>query len=92
MDDVLDIERRCGRGFNMPYEKTAPRTIRTAKKRGWHVVEVPRNYADKNVSWLGLCIWTDRHATGRYINNFAIFKFAFQNEADASMFIWEWCL
>jgi hypothetical protein len=92
MDNLRDTAAACGRGHNVKYEKTAPRTIRTANKRGWHVIEVPRNYVDKNVSWLGLCIWTDRHATGRHLNNFAMRKFAFQNDADASMFLFQWCL
>ena len=69
--------------------KRKPRDIRSAKRQGWTVVE-PKNYAGKNVSYLGLMIWTDRNAKGRYVSSFSPTRFAFENEGDASWFALKW--
>jgi len=66
-----------------------PRDIRGAVRRGWTVIEV-KNHAKKNVSYLGLQIWTDRNAKGRYVSRFSPTKFAFELEKDASWFALKW--
>lgn len=75
----------------MGMKKGTPRTVRGAARRGWRVIE-PKNYSSKNVSWLGLCIWSDRHMKGRFVNNFVENKFAFELDEDASHFLMKWCL
>lgn len=69
-----------------------PRTIRGARKKGWHIVKVPNSYVEKNVSWLGLQIWTMRQAKARFVSNFAMREFAFEDTDDASWFTMKWCL
>ena len=69
--------------------KRKPRDIRSAKRQGWIVVE-PKNFAKINVSYLGLLIWTDRNAKGRYVSKFDPTKFAFELERDASWFALRW--
>lgn len=66
-----------------------PRSVRGAKRRGWTMIE-PKNYADKNVSYLGLQIWTDRNAKGKYVSSFEPTKFAFELDRDASWFALKW--
>lgn len=66
-----------------------PRTVRSARKRGWRVVTA-KNYLDKNVSWLGLVIWSDRTLKGRFVNNYANHEFAFERDEDASIFVLRW--
>lgn len=66
-----------------------PRSVRGAKRRGWTVVE-PKNYADKGASYLGLMIWTDRNAKGKYVSSFEPTRFAFENEGDAAWFALKW--
>lgn len=66
-----------------------PRDIRSAVRRGWTVIDV-KNHIDKNVSYLGLQVWTDRNAKGRYISRFMPTKFAFENESDAAWFALKW--
>ena len=69
--------------------KNKPRSVRGALRRGWTVIEV-KDYAGKNVSYLGLQIWTDRNAKGRYVSSFSPTKFAFEREEDASWFALKW--
>jgi hypothetical protein len=66
-----------------------PRDIRSAVRRGWTVVE-PKNYSDKCVSYVGLKIWTDRNAKGKYVSSFMPTKFAFENDGDAAWFALKW--
>lgn len=86
------------RSFALPYLRTNPRTVRTAERRGWHVVDVPtdKNWCDRatgnQTSWLGLQIWTDRHSSGYWVSNLPTKKFAFENAEDASKFLFQWCL
>ena len=72
-------------------KRNNPRSVRGAERRGWRVLEV-KDYAKKNVSWLGLCIWSDRHMKGHYVQNFQSHKFAFERDEDASHFLMKWCL
>lgn len=76
-----------------PYNKTNPRSVRGAERKGWHVVEVPRNYHEKhNLSWLGVEIWAGRNTNGYFISNFATRRFAFERDDDASKFIFQFVL
>lgn len=83
--------------FALPFLKTNPRTVRGAERRGWHVVELPREvWIDRGTgnqtSWLGLQIWTDRNSDGYWVSSFGIRKFAFEKVEDASKFLFQWCL
>jgi hypothetical protein len=66
-----------------------PRDIRAARRREWTVIRT-EEYRDKNVSWLGLMIWTDRNAIGKYVCSFSTREFAFELEKDASWFALKW--
>ena len=68
-----------------------PRDVRGAKRQGWIVVEPQGSLYEKGVvSYLGLMIWTDRNAKGRYISSFQPTRFAFETERDASWFALKW--
>lgn len=68
-----------------------PRDIRSAKRQGWTVVEPQGTLYEKGVvSYLGLMIWTDRNAKGRYVSSFQPTRFAFESERDASWFLLRW--
>jgi hypothetical protein len=67
--------------------KNNPRSVRSAVRRKWKVVEVKHR---DDVSYLGLQIWTDRNAKGRYVSSFSPTKFAFEREEDASWFALKW--
>ena len=69
--------------------KNKPRSVRGALRRGWTVVKV-KDYAGKNVSYLGLQIWTDRNVKGKYISSFMPTQFAFELEKDANWFALRW--
>jgi hypothetical protein len=70
-------------------KKNYPRNIRGAVRRGWPVIR-PEGFIDKDVSWLGLLIWTDRNAKGRYVCSYNTCEFAFELERDASWFALKW--
>ena len=72
--------------------RTLPRSIRGARKKGWHVVKVPDSYREKNVSWLGLEIWAHRQSKSFFVCNFAMREFAFKSTEDATWFTMKWCL
>lgn len=75
------------------YKKTNPRSVRGARKKGWHIVSLPADTLDKhNVSWLGLEIWSMRQTRGNFVTSFANREFAFENTEDASWFTMKWCL
>ena len=79
--------------INRPWRATNPRTVRGARKKGWHIVKVPGLYRENyNTSWLGLEIWTLRQTKGNFVNSFALREFAFENAEDASWFTMKWCL
>jgi hypothetical protein len=46
---------RC---LNLPYKPHNPRSVRGARKRGWHVVDIDlgRLRSERDVSWLALCM------------------------------------
>lgn len=67
--------------------KNNPRSVRGAVRRKWTIVEVKHR---DDVSYLGLQIWTDRNAKGRYVSSFSPTKFAFEREEDASWFTLKW--
>jgi len=76
-----------------PYRKTNPRTVRGARKKGWHVIKVPNSYIEKHsTSWLGLVMWATHKTKGNFVNNFAMREFAFETTEDASWFTMKWCL
>ena len=72
-------------------KRKLPRSVRGARKRGWRVVAA-KNYADKNVSWLGLHIWSDRSLKGHFVSSYSNHEFAFEREEDASHFVMKWCI
>ena len=80
------------RGFRLPYQASNPRTVRGAKKRGWHVVKcgsrAVRN-GEVVASWLGLNIWADCNC-GYFVSSFALGTFAFENASDAMIFQLKW--
>ena len=76
-----------------PYKKTNPRSVRGARKRGWHVVKVPANTLEKhNVSWVGLVMWSTHKTRGNHVNSYTNREFAFEQVEDASWFTMKWCL
>lgn len=76
----------------MKKRKNYPRTIRGAERRGYTIVDVPADFHTKfKVSWLGVCIWTERWSKAHYVDNFMQRKMAFENSDDAAMFILKWC-
>lgn len=77
------------RNFGLPYKATNPRSVRGAKKRGWHVVQV-RNDVNRDLSWMGLCIWADSRLGGYWVNSFSLREFAFESGADALVFKLKW--
>jgi len=79
--------------WNGPYKPNNPRTIHGAQKRGWHVVQVPRNYMDRyDITWLGIGLWASRHSNGYFLDNFLLRQFAFERDEDASKFIFQFAL
>lgn len=63
--------------------KRNPKSLRTAIKYGWHVVQVKRH---QRLSWMGIIISIDRMAKGRYLrfyNNSGGGTMAFENAHDA---------
>lgn len=89
--ETSGLQKCIGRGDKIDL-RTLPRTIRGARKKGWHVVKVPNSYVEKNVSWLGLDIWAMRQSKGFHVCNFAMREFAFENTEDATWFTMKWCL
>ena len=78
---------------NNPYRRTNPKTVRGAIKKGWHIVDVPRNTLEKfNTSWMGLEMWTVHQTKGSFVTCFPNRKFAFELVEDASWFIMKWCV
>lgn len=77
------------RNFGLPYRPTNPRTVRGAKKRGWHIVQVDLKKLS-DVSWVGLCIWCERALGGYWVNSFHYRQFAFESGADATAFKLKW--
>lgn len=78
---------------NRPYRKTNPRTIRGARKKGWHIVDVPNTYLEKaNLSWMGLEMWATHKTKGNFVTCFVTRQFAFETVEDASWFTMKWCL
>lgn len=68
-------------------DRKDPRSVRGAEKRGWKIVEVKHR---NDVSYLGLIIWTDRSAKGKYISSFSPTRFAFELDGDAAWFALRW--
>ncbi len=77
---------RC---LNGPYKPSNPRSVRGARKRGWHMVQVNSNYVEQ-VSWVGLCIWAERMIGSYWIASFGTRTFAFESGADATLFQLKW--
>lgn len=79
------------RNLYKPYKANNPRTVRGAKKRNWFVVDVPFDVLTrKQVSWLGLELWAERHSEGYWVSSYMNREFAFESEQDASKFIVQW--
>ena len=89
--ETSGLQKCIGRGAKLD-RRSLPRTIRGARKKGWHIVKVPNSYVDKNVSWLGLEIWTMRQTKAHFVCNFAMREFAFETTEDATWFTMKWCL
>ena len=67
--------------------------MRTAVRAGWHVIEITNDTRQsRNISHLGLMIWTDANKIGRYITSYNghLSKFAFERIEDAAMFTLKW--
>lgn len=77
------------RNLSLPYKSTNPRTVRGAKKRGWHVISPKPSYVEKT-SWLGLNIWCDRGTAGYWVSSFGLREFAFEKGSDAMAFQLKW--
>ena len=81
------------RSLHQPYKPVNPRTVRGAKKRNWSIVDVPSDVMGrKQVSWLGLEMWAQRHSKSYWVSSFMNRQFAFELEQDASAFIFQWTL
>lgn len=78
------------RNLYLPYKPTNPRTVRGAKKRGWHVVHVELNNLKDRISWVGLCIWCEINVGGYWVNSYHHREFAFETGADATAFQLKW--
>lgn len=80
------------RGMNLPFDKTNPRSVRGARRRGWHAVTVPDNFAEKlGLSFLGLLLDADRQCKGYYVYSYLPKPcFAFENIDDAAFFTLKW--
>lgn len=75
------------------YRRTNPKTVRGAKKKGWHVVDVPNRYLENhNVSWMGLEMWACHKTKGNFVTCFPNRQFAFELVEDASWFTMKWCI
>ena len=74
-----------------PYRRTNPRTVRGARKKGWHIVKVTdRTVENFNTSWCGVEMWNARQAKGNWCSSFMLREFAFENVEDASWFTMKW--
>ena len=75
-------------------KKSKIKSIRTAKRRGWYLVEMGINDRVKhNVGHVGLMIWSDRNLQGRYVANYQdgyLSRFAFELIEDAAFFKLRW--
>lgn len=78
------------RNLYLPYRPNNPRTVRGAKKRGWHVIKVDMSKLQDQVTWIGLCVWSDRYLNGYWLNSYFHREFAFESGADATMFQLKW--
>lgn len=76
---------RC---LNLPYKSHNPRSVRGAVKRGWHVVEI--DLRKRDVSWLTLCLWSERGLGGYWVASHYLKQFAFESGADAVAFKLKW--
>ena len=75
----------------MTRRKGTPINIRGAIRRGYTIVEVDMDKLHQaEISWLGLCIETDRVAKNHFVESFMQRKFAFQSDADAAWFKLKW--
>jgi len=71
------------RSLYLPYKSSNPRSIRGAKKRGWHAIKTKDT---NNTSWLGKNMWCERVCAGYWISSFMLREFAFEKPADATAF------
>ena len=78
------------RSLYLPYRPTNPRSVRGARKRGWHVVQVDLGKLQDRASWLGLSIWCERAMSSYWVNSFTLREFAFESGADALAFKLKW--
>jgi hypothetical protein len=78
--------------LNLPYKRNNPRSVRGARKRGWHVVDIDlgklRN--ERDVSWMALCMWADSGPSGYWVASHWLHQFAFESGADAVAFKLKW--
>ena len=78
------------RSHSLPYKPSNPRTVRGAKKRGWHVVKADKVKWKQDLSWLGLCIWTEKTSAGYWVASWHNSEFAFEHSRDATAFTLKW--
>ena len=78
--------------LKLPYKRNNPRSVRGARKRGWHVVDVDlrKLSGERDVSWMALCIWIDRSPCGYWVASHWLRQFAFESGADAVAFKLKW--
>ncbi len=70
-------------------KRSYPRSVRGAGRRGWTVIR-PEGFKDRDTSWLGILIWPDKNAHGRYVCSYNTSEFAFELEKDAAWFALRW--
>jgi hypothetical protein len=80
---------RC---LNLPYKPHNPRSVRGARKRGWHVVEVDLQKLSyqRNIGWMTVCLWAERDLGGYWVASHWLRQFAFESGADAVAFKLKW--
>ncbi len=76
---------RC---LHLPYKSRNPRSVRGAVKRGWYVVDV--DLRKRDVSWMALCLWSERGLGGYWVASHWLKQFAFESGADAVAFKLKW--
>ncbi len=78
------------RSHSLPYKASNPRSVRSAKKRGWHIVKADKAKWKETCSWMGLCIWTETASSGYWVASWHNNEFAFENGKDALAFTLKW--
>ena len=77
--------------INRPYRKNNPRSVRGARRSGWHVIEVSNAMlSQRQSSWMGMELWATKHLQHNFVGSWSLGQVAIESEADASMFVLTW--